>query len=101
MTVTATGGTGDREMTATEQDIAVTVTDVAEEPAITLVSVVSDPGADNTYGLGDTIEVQVVFDQAVIVTGAPSIEFEAGGNHARAPQAGDLRRRLRDHHPPL
>ena len=82
VTVTATGGTGAREMTAT-QDIAVTVNDVDEEPAITLVSVVSDPGADNTYGLGDTIEVQVTFDQAVTVNtsgGAPSIEFEVGGN---------------------
>ena len=79
MTVTATGGTGARAMTAT-QDITVTVNDVDETPAITSVSVVSEPGADNTYGLGDTIEVQVVFDQAVIVTGAPSIEFEAGGN---------------------
>ena len=82
VTVTATGGTGARELTAT-QDIAVTVTDVDETPAITSVSVVSDPGADDTYGLGDTIEVQVVFDQAVTVNtsgGAPSIEFEAGGN---------------------
>ena len=79
VTVTATGGTGARALT-TEQAISVTVTDVDEEPAITSVSVVSDPGADDTYGLGDTIEVQVVFDQAVIVTGAPSIEFEAGGN---------------------
>ena len=82
VTVTATGGTGARAMTAT-QDISVTVNDVDETPAITSVSVVSDPGADDTYGLGDTIEVQVTFDQAVTVNtsgGAPSIEFEAGGN---------------------
>ena len=79
VTVTATGGTGGRALT-TEQDITVTVNDVDETPAITLVSMVSDPGDDDTYGLGDTIEVQVVFDQAVIVTGAPRIEFEAGGN---------------------
>ena len=84
VTVTATGGTGARAMTAT-QDISVTVNDVDETPAITSVSVVSDPGADDTYGLGDTIEVQVTFDQAVTVNtsgGAPSIEFEAGGNQA-------------------
>ena len=79
VTVTATGGTGARALT-TEQDITVTVNDVDETPAITSVSVVSNPGADNTYGLGDTIEVQVVFDQAVIVTGTPRIEFEVGGN---------------------
>ena len=79
VTVTATGGTGARAL-STEQDITVTVNDVDETPAITSVSVVSNPGADNTYGLGDTIEVQVVFDQAVIVTGTPRIEFDAGGN---------------------
>ena len=79
VTVTATEGTGARALT-TEQDITVTVNDVDETPAITSVSVVSNPGADNTYGLGDTIEVQVVFDQAVIVTGTPRIEFEVGGN---------------------
>ena len=84
VTVTATGGTGARAMTAT-QAITVTVNDVDETPAITSVSVVSDPGADDTYGLGDTIEVQVVFDQAVTVNtsgGAPSIEFEVGGNQS-------------------
>ena len=83
VTVTATGGTGAREMTAT-QAITVTVNDVDEEPAVASVDVTSTPSATaDTYGLGETIEVTVTFDQAVTVNtsgGTPSIEFEAGGN---------------------
>ena len=83
VTVTATGGTGARELTAT-QDITVTVTDVDETPAVASVDVTSTPSATaDTYGLDETIEVTVTFDQAVTVNtsgGTPSIEFEVGGN---------------------
>ena len=34
--------------------------------SVTGVSVVSDPGADKTYGIGDTIQVQVTFNQLVV-----------------------------------
>ena len=34
--------------------------------SVTRVSVVSDPGADKTYGGGDTIRVQVTFNQLVV-----------------------------------
>ena len=34
--------------------------------SVTRVSVVSDPGADKTYGSGDTIQVQVTFNQLVV-----------------------------------
>ena len=34
--------------------------------SVTGVSVVSDPGADKTYGIGDTISVQVTFNQLVV-----------------------------------
>ena len=34
--------------------------------SVTGVSVVSDPGADKTYGIGDTISVQVTFSQLVV-----------------------------------
>ena len=34
--------------------------------SVTGVSVVSDPGADQTYGLGDTIQVRVTFNQLVV-----------------------------------
>ena len=81
VTVTATGGTGDRAMTA-EQSITVTVTDVDEIPAVLTVVVTSSPGTGtDTYGQGQTIEVTVTFNQAVTVTGTPRIEFEVGGNN--------------------
>ena len=40
------------------------------------VSVVSDPGADKTYGLGDTIRVRVTFAEAVEVTGTPRLKID-------------------------
>ena len=79
VTVTATGGTGGRAMTAT-QDISVTVTDVDEPPAVASVDVTSTPtAAADTYGLDETIEVTVTFDQAVTVTGTPRIQLRIGG----------------------
>ncbi len=79
VTVTATGGTGDRAMTA-EQTITVTVTDVAETPAVDDLDVSSTPKADiDTYGREETIEVTVTFDQAVNVTGTPRIRLRIGG----------------------
>ena len=46
---------------------------------IDTVSVTSDPGADETYAIGDTIEVTVTFDQEVTVTGGPRITLRVGG----------------------
>ena len=40
------------------------------------VAVTSDAGDDNTYGLGDTIEVAVTFGEAVTVTGAPRLKIK-------------------------
>ena len=80
VTVTATGGTGDRAMTE-EQTITVTVTDVDETPAVLTVVVTSSPGTGtDTYGQGQTIEVTVTFDQAVRVTGTPRIQLRVGGS---------------------
>ena len=79
VTVTATGGTGDRALT-TDQAITVTVTDVDETPAVDDVEVTSTPKADiDTYGREETIEVTVTFDQAVNVTGTPRIRLRIGG----------------------
>ena len=80
VTVTATGGTGDRAMMA-DQAITVTVTDVDETPAVVTVVVTSSPGTGtDTYGRGQTIEVTVTFDQAVRVTGTPRIQLRVGGS---------------------
>ena len=58
-------------------------------PAIEAVAVVSDAGEDNTYALGDTIEVQVTFDEAVEVDttgGTPQLTMKMdpdyGAKHA-------------------
>ncbi|MDE2752273.1 MAG: SwmB domain-containing protein, partial [Gemmatimonadota bacterium] len=49
-------------------------------PRVTQVQISSDPGADTTYGLGDTISVRVTFNQAVLVVGEPRIKiaFDSG-----------------------
>ena len=44
--------------------------------AVTGVSVVSDAGADRTYGEGDQIEVRVIFDAPVDVTGLPRLKID-------------------------
>ena len=79
VTVTATGGAGGRALT-TDQAITVTVNDVDETPAVASVDVTSTPSAAaDTYGLDETIEVTVTFDQAVTVTGTPRIQLRIGG----------------------
>ena len=49
-------------------------------PIVTSVSPVSDPGSDDTYGLGDMIDVEVVFSEVVNVTGMPRIQLRVGGS---------------------
>ena len=76
VTVTAEDGT-------TTQTYAVTVTRAAQAaPAVSDVDVTSEPGDDDTYAIGDTIQVTVTFDQAVTVTGAPRIQLRVGGGDA-------------------
>ena len=107
VTVTATGGTGAREMTAT-QDISVTVNDVDETPAVASVDVTSTPSATaDTYGW--TPAGRDHRGHGDLRPGGDGEHQRRRAEHrvrgrrqpARAPQAGDLRRRLRDHHPPL
>ena len=40
------------------------------------VAVTSEPGVNDTYGLGDTIEVAVTFSEAVTITGAPRLKIK-------------------------
>ena len=44
--------------------------------SVTGVSVVSDPGADDIYGLEDTVSVRVTFSEPVAVTGAPRLKIK-------------------------
>ena len=49
-------------------------------PQVTDVAVSSDPGGDDTYALGDTIQVAVTFSEAVDVTGAPRLKIKLDPN---------------------
>ena len=42
------------------------------------IDIVSDPGSDDTYGQGDRIEVEVVFDKEISVSGAPELLLSIG-----------------------
>ena len=65
-------------------DVTVSLTEEAEAVAPTVSSVVvtSHPGADETYAIGDTIQVTVTFGAAVTVDtsgGTPRIQLRIGG----------------------
>ena len=48
-------------------------------PTVSSISITSDPGDGDTYGLGDAVEVKVFFSEDVTVTGAPQLELDFGG----------------------
>ena len=54
---------------------------VADETAPTISSIVitSDPGDDDAYGVGDSIDVTVTFSEDVTVTGVPQLELDFDG----------------------
>ena len=52
------------------------VRNAATAPAVTGVEVTSEPGADATYALGETVEVTVRFSEAVAVTGRPRLAID-------------------------
>ena len=56
----------------------------ATAPTIKSVSISSDPGNDDTYGTGDTIEITVHFSENVTVTGAPQMKIDLGGENKTA-----------------
>ena len=48
-------------------------------PTVSQVAVISEPGEDDTYVPGDSIEVSATFSEEVTVTGAPQLEIDVGG----------------------
>ena len=50
-----------------------------DDPNVTVVEVTYSAGRDNTYGLGETIEISATFSTAVDVNGTPSLGFWVGG----------------------
>ena len=76
VTVKADDGLGGTDTIA----VAIDLTDVNEPPpAIDNVALTSDPGADETYAIGDTVTATVTFDRAVAVTGTPQLTLRVGG----------------------
>ena len=52
-----------------------------------MVAITSDPGADDTYAIGDPIEVTATFSAAVTVTGTPQLALDIGGETREADYA--------------
>ena len=48
-------------------------------PTVTGIALTSDPGTDNTYGIGDAVEATVTFSAAVDITGTPQLELDFAG----------------------
>ena len=48
------------------------------------VGIASDAGADNTYGFGEAIEIEITFNEIVSVLGEPAIILTIGENSRRA-----------------
>ncbi len=63
---------------------AQTTTPTVSTVAVTSDAVTSEAGTDDTYALGDTIEVGLTFDEAVTVTGDPYLLIDVGGTNRRA-----------------
>ena len=82
--ITATDGTTAARLThpAVADDLTRKVGRVTEAAAATAVSslfVSSSPAGGDTYERGETIEVRVVFNRRVTVTGTPRVELSIGG----------------------
>ena len=52
--------------------------------------IVSDPGSDRTYGVGDTITVRLKMSESVFVTGRPHIWLNVGGVRRTAVYSGPV-----------
>ena len=58
------------------QAVALASGEPAESPTVTGVAISSNAGGDDTYALGETIQVTVTFSEAVDVTGAPRLRID-------------------------
>ena len=53
-------------------------------PTVSTVRITSSAGSDRTYGVDDTIEVTVTFDETVVITGTPELTLNVGGRNRPA-----------------
>ena len=58
-------------------------------PTVTSVEISSNAGADNTYALGETIHIKVIFSEAVTVTGTPQILIDISSLHQGTDKAAN------------
>ena len=61
------------------------------KPYITSVAITSDPGPDATYGVGDTIDVTVTFNEHVYASASSNLELDIGGTARQAQSSDDSR----------
>ena len=67
---------------------------VASPPRVREISFRSSPATGDTYGLGETVEVEVDFDKVVTATGQPQIALTIGSETRHAAFSGWSRRSL-------
>ncbi len=80
-TIRGSGGTTDADLThaAVAADGGRKVDgSLTSPPAVTRISFMSFRGGDDTYELGETVEVMVEFDKPVTVTGTPQVALTIG-----------------------
>ncbi len=53
-------------------------------PEVSSLAITSNPGSDDTYAIGDEIEVTVTFDETVKVTGTPQLTLRVGNRNRTA-----------------
>ena len=62
------------------------VTNTVVRPRVTLTS---DPGADDTYAIGETVQATATFIRDVTVTGSPTLKLQVGVNERTATYDAD------------
>ena len=93
-TATLTGATGSGTFTWANSglsltagvDVPVSIARKEESPAPTVsgIEFTSDPGGDDTYAIGNTVQATVTFSGTVTVTGTPRLELDVGGTAKQA-----------------
>lgn len=58
------------------------------QPTISSVVIISDPGTDDTYAIGDDIDVTVTFSEDIVVAGVPRLGLDIGGTNQYADYSG-------------
>ena len=91
-TITAAEGTTDADLThealSAQRDSKVNSSLVAPPPRVREISFRSSPATGDTYGLGETVEVEVDFDKVVTATGNPQIALTIGAETRHATFSG-------------